>query len=115
MSLLNLKQAIEKYNNNSKFEKFEDIVSTNSQLKREIYIGVVDSDIAENMECLVRFWNMLDDEENIPVEEREPIKVFINSPGGSLISCFTIIDTIRLSKTPVWTINIGAADRKSVV
>ncbi|MBQ3474175.1 ATP-dependent Clp protease proteolytic subunit [Candidatus Saccharibacteria bacterium] len=40
-------------------------------------------------------------------EEREPIKLFINSPGGNLNEGFALIDAIKLSKTPVYTINIG--------
>ena len=37
------------------------------------------------------------------------IKIFINSPGGSLTETFTMIDAIRLSKTPVYTIATGPA------
>ena len=46
-------------------------------------------------------------EDNIPIEEREPIKIYIDSPGGDLDATFSIIDAIALSKTPVWTVTIG--------
>lgn len=39
--------------------------------------------------------------------ERTPIKLFINSPGGELIEGFPLISAIELSKTPVYTVNIG--------
>lgn len=40
-------------------------------------------------------------------EERQPIKLFINSPGGSVSEGFPLVSVIELSKTPVYTINIG--------
>ena len=41
------------------------------------------------------------------VENPDPIRLYINSPGGSVTEGFVLIDAIKLSKTPVWTINIG--------
>ena len=41
------------------------------------------------------------------IESRVPIKLFINSPGGDLNEGFSLIDAILLSKTPVYTFNIG--------
>ena len=49
--------------------------------------------------------NMAD--KDIPVEERRPIKIFINSPGGYLTETLAICQTILASKTPVYTINVG--------
>lgn len=46
---------------------------------------------------------------DIPKNEREPIKLFINSPGGSVYDGFALIDTIRNSTTPVHTIALGSA------
>ena len=45
----------------------------------------------------------------IPVEERKPIVILINSCGGLLDITFNIVDIIKVSKTPVWTVNIGSA------
>ncbi len=39
------------------------------------------------------------------VEERMPIKVFIDSPGGDVCALWTTIKAIEISKTPVHTIN----------
>jgi ATP-dependent Clp protease protease subunit len=44
-----------------------------------------------------------------PVEERKPIKVFIDSPGGDVIVLWTVIKAIEISKTPVYTINYCTA------
>lgn len=46
-------------------------------------------------------------DKGIPVEDRRPIRIYINSPGGSITDGFGIIDAIRLSKTPVYTVNLG--------
>ena len=43
-----------------------------------------------------------------PVEDRKPIKVFIDSPGGDVLALWTTIKAIEISKTPVYTINYCA-------
>ncbi len=47
------------------------------------------------------------EDEGKPIAERKPIKLYINSPGGEVVEGFPLISTIELSKTPVYTINIG--------
>lgn len=49
------------------------------------------------------------EDSNIPIEERIPIKIFIDSYGGYSNETLSIISTIQMSKTPVYTINIGIA------
>lgn len=44
-----------------------------------------------------------------PVEERKPIKIFIDSPGGDVTFMWTIINMIEASKTKVITINYCTA------
>ena len=44
-----------------------------------------------------------------PVEDRKPIKVFIDSNGGDVVFMWSIINTIEISKTPVWTIDYSTA------
>ena len=43
----------------------------------------------------------------LPVEDRKPITLYICSPGGSVDAGFQLIDAIRNSKTPVYTVNQG--------
>ena len=38
-----------------------------------------------------------------------PIKIFIDSDGGDLDCTMSLIETIKISKTPVYTINMGFA------
>lgn len=76
---------------------------------RNLLIGPIDDEIAIAVDSVIRFWNKADEEANIPVEERKPIKLYLNSPGGYLTSTLTMIDAIKMSKTPVYTIAIGEA------
>lgn len=41
--------------------------------------------------------------------ERKPIKLFINSFGGSVYDGLSLVDVIKQSKTPVHTISIGSS------
>lgn len=58
---------------------------------------------------MIMQWNFEDKKNNVPVEERVPIKVIFFSPGGELEVNNSLIDTIELSKTPVIGINVGVA------
>jgi ATP-dependent Clp protease protease subunit len=40
-------------------------------------------------------------------ENEEPIRIFIDSPGGDADAGFAIFDMIRFVKPPVWTIGMG--------
>lgn len=46
-------------------------------------------------------------EEGIKGFTREPIYLRINSYGGSVYDCFSVIDLIESSKTPVYTYAVG--------
>lgn len=74
---------------------------------RNLLIGQIDYEIAIAVDSVIRFWNKADEEANIPVNNRKPIKIYLHSPGGYLTSTFTMIDAIKMSKTPVYTIAIG--------
>ena len=68
----------------------------------------IDTEINENTLSVVPNilkWNRED--KDIPVEERKPIKIFFNSPGGDLDTEETLVSIIRLSKTPIYGIALG--------
>lgn len=70
----------------------------------------LDSEINENLLSLVKLIVKCNREDKgKPVEERTPIKVFIDSPGGDVCALWTTIKTIEISKTPVYTINYCTA------
>ena len=60
--------------------------------------------LLELVKYIVR-WNAEDGAK--PVEKRKPIRIFFFSPGGDLDINYALIDTIKMSKTPVIGINIG--------
>lgn len=88
---------------------FDDLINLDGALKREIYLGDIVNGTGGTVDGYIRFWNDYDDKHNIPIEERKPIKIYVDSYGGSLTDTFTMVDSIKMSKTPVWTICIGCA------
>lgn len=52
-------------------------------------------------------WNKEDIDNGVKRENAKPIKVYINSDGGSVSAVFTIIDLLLMSYTPVITIGLG--------
>ena len=87
---------------------FDDIVDLDSAANdRDIYLGDIDVGIGSSVDAMIRFWNRRD--KDLPKEKRQPIKIFIDSNGGSLTDAFTIINSIQMSETPVYTIVTGTA------
>lgn len=60
--------------------------------------------LLELVKYIVR-WNAED--AATPVESRKPIRIFFFSPGGDLDINYALIDTIKMSKTPIIGVNIG--------
>ena len=93
-------------NKDKELKSFDQLVDYyQSYNERNLVLGEIGPELAVAVDSVIRFWNKVD--ENVPIEERQPIKVYIHSPGGYLTSAFSIIDSIKLSKTPVHTIAIG--------
>ena len=92
-------------NFNRKIKQHYTSIDVTSHLNREFYLDNITPTIANQFDKFVRFWNNVD--EDSIMTQREPIKLYIDSRGGSLSAALTIIDTIKLSRTPVYTVNIG--------
>lgn len=86
---------------------FNDIITFKNASDREVFLSAIMDGTGYYVDNCIRYWNKYDDEHNIPIEERKPIKIYIDSVGGSLLDTFIMIDSIKLSKTPVWTIALG--------
>lgn len=68
----------------------------------------IEGEVTENLLDLcskIVDWNRED--KGKPIEERQPIKLYIYSPGGNLEVARALIEMIRISKTPVYTYAIG--------
>lgn len=87
---------------------FEDKFSIEDIENRRLFLNIeIDDSVIDSAVYYILRYNALD--KNIPVEERKPITLFINSPGGSVVSGYALIDVIMASKTPVYTVNLGMA------
>lgn len=73
--------------------------------KREIVWNDDIDDATIDIALYIKKWN--EEDKGVDVNDRKPIKIFINSDGGSVDSVLHVIDMIRLSKTPVYTIGMG--------
>lgn len=67
-----------------------------------IFNNTVDVDILEDITLQIIRFNHED--KGLPVDQRKPIKLYIQSPGGDMVSGFNLIDVIEASKTPVYTV-----------
>lgn len=65
----------------------------------------VNSTVFDTIVYQILRYNRLD--KGIPVGERKPIRLYINSPGGAVSDGFGLMDAIMQSITPVHTINLG--------
>lgn len=88
---------------------FENILDYSNSLDRQLYIGDITEGVGIAVDTVIRFWNKYDEDHNVPITDRKPIRIYIDSPGGSLTDTLTVIDAIKLSKTPVYTICVGCA------
>lgn len=58
---------------------------------------------------MILAWNKEDADNKIPIEQRKPIKIMIYSYGGEIDATIHFIDVCLLSKTPIYTYNLGVA------
>lgn len=76
------------------------VIWLNDEIYRESIVPLVKNII---------FWNKEDEDNKISISDRKPIKIMINSYGGEIDATFQMIDIIKLSKTPIYTYNMGVA------
>lgn len=75
---------------------------------RELWLDEeIDETTVSNILMDIREYNRQD--YLVPLSERVPIKLFIDSPGGDVVAGLAIIDAIYVSKTPVYTVNVSKA------
>ena len=95
-------------NNTSELKDIDKVLEFYDIVGRVLFLtGEVNDVIADAISHFIRLYNIID--RGIVKEERQPIKLFINTEGGNAVSCLEIIDSITLSETPVYTINIALA------
>lgn len=80
---------------------YEDCVDRNYWI-----LGEVNDELLDLVNKIIA-WNREDERAGRAVEDRKPIRIFFNSPGGDLDVEETLVSMIRLSKTPVYGIALG--------
>ncbi len=71
--------------------------------------SIITTDTVAEMKYYIKVWNHEDQMKDLSANERIPIKLYINSDGGSLIDAMALIDYMQASITPIYTINEGSA------
>ena len=56
---------------------------------------------------LIIQWNKEDNENNIPVEKRKPIKILLYTYGGVVDAAKSFYNIMQISKTPIHVYNMG--------
>ena len=95
---------------------FEEVLTDNGMIdglfylkdlkQRKLFLnGDIDQFTVEGISKHILQFNRED--AGIPVEERNPILLYVTSSGGSVDAGFELIDVIMCSKTPVYTVNLG--------
>lgn len=77
--------------------------------RRIILNQEIDPSVIEIVSMTIRMINMEDEKNNVPIDERKPIELYINSPGGSVYDGFAAVNSIISSKTPIHAICEGYA------
>lgn len=113
MKFFTYENSIKSLKDNLSLKDMQDKVQKIDFINRNIYIDTLSSAVATDIDKVIRFWNLWDKENNISLSAREPIKIHINSSGGLLSAAMSIVDTIKLSTTPVYTINTGIVYKES--
>ena len=85
---------------------YEDKFQAEDLEDRRLYLnGEIDENVIDNIVYHIMRYNRID--QGVPISERKPIILYINSPGGSVVDGYGVIDTILLSETPVYTVNVA--------
>lgn len=85
---------------------YEDRFQEEDLENRRLYLnGEIDGNVIDNIVYYIMRYNRID--KGISISERKPIILYINSPGGSVVDGYGVIDTILFSETPVYTVNVA--------
>lgn len=87
------------------FDLYCQIIKENLEKRILVFNDEVNENVVENYALYILKWNAED--KDIPVEKRTPIKIYINSPGGSVFDGELLVDTILSSKTPIRGVAFG--------
>ena len=97
------KERIEQYN----YDYGDRLAMENYENRRLILNYEIDSSALDEVVYFILRFNR--DDIGIPVNERKPIIIYVNSPGGIIADGYALVDAIVTSVTPIYTVNLGSA------
>lgn len=86
-------------NSNTGEDFYGEIIRENLDNRILIFNDQVDENVMENYILRIIKWNRED--ANVPVEYRPKIKIYIDCPGGEVVTGLNFVDVIMQSKTPI--------------
>ena len=84
---------------------YNEIIKTNLADRRLVINEEITSELLERIILMIFKWNAED--KGLAAQDRKPIYIYLNSPGGETSIGSAILDAITTSKTPVITVGIG--------
>ena len=88
-------------------EIYEDTMKEYFNSRVLIIDSMITDDVLKDVIIYILLWNK--DDRDLPVEKRQPIKLIIDSDGGSVFAAHNLIEVIQNSKTPVYGIAFSFA------
>lgn len=72
-------------------------------------ILVINQDIDECIieDCIIFILNWNKEDKGLPIENRKPIKIYLNSNGGDSIVAMQLVDVIKMSITPIIIVGLS--------
>lgn len=96
---MNKKKMCFDYDEFKGFQLLEKIYLDNLKSRKIILNSEIDESIYDTVAMQIKKFNEID--KDIPIDQRKPIELHINSVGGSVYDGFGLVSTILSSKTPV--------------
>jgi ATP-dependent Clp protease protease subunit len=88
-------------------DMYTELLRENLDKRILVFNDSVDECVLDNYILYILKWNKED--QDLPVEKRQTITIYINSPGGNCIDGFNFVDAITASKTPIKGVCFGLA------
>ena len=95
--------------------RVEEILSWKEYEDRRLVINETVTDEFMFYSQLIIQWNKEDNENNIPVENRKPIKILLYTYGGVVDAAKSFYNIMQISKTPVYVYNMGVCASAGVL
>lgn len=102
-------------NNVKTIPRVEEVLSWKEYEDRRLVINEPVTDEFMFYSQLIIQWNKEDNELNIPIENRKPIKILLYTYGGVVDAAKSFYNIMQISKTPIYVYNMGVCASAGVL